>query len=170
MPETSTAVDALRRAMELETKGRKFYLEAMEQTDDPTGKEMFQTLAEDEALHLRTISRQLEALSSGKGWIQDTGGKERPSGLDKPLLPPDKATMQRRISGHASDIEALHFALEFENDSYNLYAQAAKEVTDPAGKAMYEYLADFERGHFNLLMANYEYLANYGRWLGPKAS
>lgn len=170
MTQETTAMDALKRAMELERKGRKFYTEAAERTVDPNGKAMFTTLASDEAAHLQTLNRQLQSLSSGKGWVQETGARERPKGLDQPLLPPDKATMEQRISTSANDIDALHFALEFEHNSHTMYAQAAASISDPAGKAVYEYLADLERGHFNLLMANYEYLATYGHWLGLKAA
>ena len=43
------------------------------------------------------------------------------------------------------------------------------EMSAAAGKAIYEYLAGLERGHFNLLMLNYDNLANAGRFLGAQA-
>ena len=169
MAAETTAINALKQGMELEEKGLKFYREAEERTADPQGKAMFQGLAQDEADHYATLKRQLESLDSGQGWVQDSGASERPAAANEPLFPPDKETMKARISAHASDIDALHFALELENNAHTLYAEAAKQVTDPAGKAIYDYLADLERGHFNLLMLNYENLASYGRFLGAEA-
>lgn len=162
----STAVDALKKGMELEQKGIKFYRDAAARAQDVLGKTMFESLAHDEADHLTTIRKQLEALQSGQGWIQDTGAHESPASLDEPLFPPTKAEMEAKISAGADDLGALHFALELEHNAFQHYASAAKEVSDPAGKAMYEYLAGLERGHFDLLMLNYESLASGGRFLG----
>jgi rubrerythrin len=169
MATNSTAVGALKQGLELEQKGLDFYRSAEERTADPLGKVMFQQLARDEANHYATLKKQMDALESGGGWVVDTGSAEKPEGPFEPLFPPDKAAMQAKISQRASDVDALHFALELENNAYNLYREAAESVSDPAGKAIYEYLAGLERGHFNLLMLNYDNLANAGRFLGAQA-
>jgi len=166
MKESTVALEPLRQAMRLEQEGHRFYLEAAERMADPRGAEMFRSLARDEELHLRTIRRQYEALSEGKGWIAAAEKSEKPIDLDKPLLPPDRETLERTIKAEAGAAEVLHFALEFENNAYNLYRKAAAETTDPTGRAMYEWLSGQELEHFNLLMLNYEYLARSGHWLG----
>lgn len=166
MEVSNAALEALRQAMDLERRGHQFYLEVAERAKDPRGKEIFRSLAEDERVHLRTVRRQYEALSEGKGWIALAEAPQRPIDLEKPLLPPDKETLERTIRAEASDIEALHFALEFENNAYDLYRKAAAETADPVGKAMYEWLTEQELSHFNLLMLNYEYLSRSGHWLG----
>jgi hypothetical protein len=116
-------------------------------------------------LHLRIVRDQYEALSGGKGWISfpetmEMGGKS--IDLDKPLFPPEKEA----ISPRASDTDALLFALQIENQSYELYRKAAAETADPAGKKMYQFLASQERTHFDILMLNYEQLVSYGSWRG----
>jgi len=166
MKKSTIALEPLRQAMRLEQEGHRFYLEAAERVADSRGAEMFRSLARDEELHLRTIRRQYEALSEGKGWVAVAEKPERPIDLDKPLLPPDKETLERTIKAETGAVEVLHFALEFENNVYNLYRKAAAETTDPTGKAMYEWLSGQELEHFNLLMLNYEYLARSGHWLG----
>ncbi len=166
MEEQATAFKALRQAIQLEKEGRKFYLQAAEGAIDPRGEEMFRSLAEDEESHLRIVQRQYQALTSGEGWVREENLPERPIDLGQPLFPPSEEAMKEVIAADASDIEALHFALELENNAYNMYGKAAEETTEPAGKAMYEHLAGMERDHFNLLMANYEYFSTAGRWLG----
>ena len=66
----------------------------------------------------------------------------------------------------ASDIDALLFGLQIENESYELYRKAATETAEPTGQAMYQYLADQERTHFDILMLNYEHLVSAGSWRG----
>lgn len=166
MAEQATAIEALRQSLQLEQRGHKFYLDAAARTTDQRGQEMFRSLADDELKHLQAIQRQLEALTAGQTWVTIGATSTKPLDLEQDLLPPDKETLEKTISANTSDIEALHFALAFENDAYNLYRKAAKETTNPAGKAMYEWLTQQELDHFNLLMLNYDYLATSGHWLG----
>ncbi len=163
MQENSVALQALRQAIRLEEDGYKFYAEAAERTADPRGKEMFLSLADDEKLHLRIVRDQYEALKGGKGWVSfpEVMGVE-PIDLGKPLFPPDEGV----IDPEASDIDALLFALQIENQSYELYRRAASETADSAGKAMYHRLASQERNHFDILMLNYEHLVSTGSWRG----
>ena len=164
MQQNTVALQALRQAMRLEEDGYEFYTEAAERTADPRGREMFLSLADDEELHLRTVQDQYEALSSGKGWLSfsDEEMDIELVGLGEPLFPPEKEA----VSPEASDIDALLFALQIENESYEFYGKAAAETADPAGKAMYQYLADQERTHFDILMLNYEHLTSTGSWRG----
>ncbi len=163
MQENTVALQALRQAMRLEQDGYRFYTEAAERTADPRGKEIFLSLADDEKLHLRIVRDQYEALSSGKGWTAFSEVLElKPVDVDKPLFPPDKKV----IDPEASDTDALLFALQIENESYELYRKAASETADPAGKDMYQRLASYERVHFDILMLNYEHLVNTGTWHG----
>lgn len=50
-------------------------------------------------------------------------------------------------TGKSSDLDALLFGLDIENRSYDLYRRAASETTNAEGKAMFEFLAEEERGH-----------------------
>jgi rubrerythrin len=163
MQEKTVALQALRQAIRLEQDGYKFYTEAAERTVDSRGKEMFLSLADDEKLHLRIVRDQYEALSSGKGWIAFSEVLElKPVDVDKPLFPPDEEV----IDPEASDTDALLFALQIENKSYELYRRAATETDDLAGKDMYQRLASYERTHFDILMLNYEHLVSSGSWRG----
>jgi len=163
MQENIVALQALRQAMRLEQDGYEFYTRAAERTADPRGREMFLSLADDEKLHLRLVQDQYEALKDGKGWVSFSEVTEiEPINLDKPLFPPKREV----IDPEASDTDALLFALQVENESYELYRKAATETADPAGKAMYRFLADQERVHFDILMLNYEHLVSSGSWHG----
>ena len=51
----------LERALEIEQEGLQFYLKAAQTTEDDKGKEMFATLADDEAKHQALIERQRNA-------------------------------------------------------------------------------------------------------------
>ena len=166
MGERAGVVEALQKAMQLEQDGQRFYLQAAERTLDPRGQEMFRSLADDEDIHFGMLQRQYEALTGGEGWVVLVDSPAGGLDLEEQLFPPDKEAMEAAIYADASDIDALHFALELENNAYQFYRRAARETAEPAGKAMYEGLASMEREHFNLLMANYEHMSTVGRWRG----
>ena len=167
MSEHSVASEALCQAARLEEDGHKFYTEAAKRTEDPQGREMFLSLANDERLHLRLVEDQYEAVINEKEWISFPEALEcKPIDLDQPLFPPKGHDSEKVVDPAASDLDALLFALQIENESYELYRKAAAEVTDSAGKAMYELLATEARTHFDILMLNYEHLASTGSWRG----
>ncbi len=154
MQENTVALPALRQGIRLEQDGYKFYPEAAERTADPRGREMFRSLADDEKLHLRIVQDQYEGLSAGKGWVSFPQAMERRPepdfvelsravegektiDLDKPLFAPEREALEKPIGVEASDTDALLFALQIENERYELYRKAAIETADPAGKTMY---------------------------------
>ena len=164
MGKDSSAAQALKQALALEQNGRKFYLGAAERTVDQKGKQMFKTLAGDEVIHAEIVQRQLDALAQGEGWALPAGVGEVDADLESPLFPAGKLELGKAILPDASDLDALLFALKIENDSFNLYSTQAKEVKDANARGLYEYLADAERTHFNLLMLNYESLSAGGHF------
>ena len=166
------ALVALNQAIELEVKGQRFYLEAAECTMNPKGAEMFRSLADDEVIHERILRRQLDALTQGEGWVPvlsvveglPEGIAEVTADLADLIFPEGEKVCEETLRPDESDLDALLFALQIENESFNLYRELAQTTEDPNGKRMYEHLAKAERGHFEQLMLNYEHLSTVGSW------
>lgn len=163
-PETDAALAALNQAIELEMEGWRFYLQAAECTTNPKGAEMFRSLADDETTHERILRRQLDALTKGDNWVLPDGLPQVTADLTALVFPESEKVCEEAVRPDDSDLDALLFALQIENKSFNLYRELAQNTQDPNGKRMYEYLADAERGHFERLMLNYEHLSAVGSW------
>lgn len=163
--ETDAALQALNKALKLEQDGQRFYVEAAERTMDDRGSAMFRSLADDEVLHAQIIQRQIDELTAGQGWVLPQGVAEVEVDLESPLFPKGKEELKKAVRPDASDTEALLFALQIENDSFDLYSEQAQVAQDPNAKRMYKYLANAERTHFNLLMLNYESLSSNAGWV-----
>ena len=69
MKPTSDDLKAIETAIQIEKDGLAFYTEAAKQTDDPNGKKMFQSLARDEAAHLRLFEDARQALLERGEWL-----------------------------------------------------------------------------------------------------
>lgn len=166
------ALTALQQAIKLEVEGQRFYLEAAGCTTHPKGAEMFRSLADDEVIHERILRHQLEALRAGEGWVPVLGTGEGllegvtevTTDLTALVFPEVEQVCQEAVRPDDSDLDALLFALQIENKSFNLYRDLAQSTADPNGKRMYEHLARAERGHFEQVMLNYEHLSTVGSW------
>lgn len=160
----TTEIQAIEMGIQLEQDGREFYLKAAKRTSDERGKEMFLALADDEAIHLRILQQQLEALQSEKP--ANNLPEIEPAGADWdiPLFPKDPTLFEKTVQPEASDIDALIFAIQIEHKSFELYREMATQADNPTTAEMFKWLASVERGHFNQLMLNYESVIHSGHW------
>ncbi len=159
MTGTTTAIEALKKAITLEDKGHKFYLKAADLVSDPKGAKMFLSLADDEVKHKDILKRTLEGKSEG---VLDEI-QEVKADLETPLFPA-ATEIKKAVHPESNELDALLFAIGIESDSFHLYQEQATATTDANAKKIYEYLVQAERTHFNLLMLNYEYLSKTGHW------
>jgi len=176
--ETTEAMDwnsplgVLRRAMQIERNGYRFYIDVAERAVSERGKEVFRGLAADETNHLHLLLVEYEALESGKGWLDPDEALEQELDFDpaNPDLPgeeypePTPIFAAARVPSLDNDLAALEFAMETEQMSYDLYKTSAEEQPDEAAKAVYEMLAREENRHYVLLQNSRDYLLNNQTW------
>ncbi len=172
----NSPLGVLRRAMQIERDGIKFYNEVAERAVGERGRNMFRGLAADEEKHLRLLLFEYKSLESGQGWIDPTDGVRdafyRDLVLDpaNPDLPgeeypePWPIFTPAREPSLEGDVAALEFGMETEQLSYNLYKRAAEEQTDPAAKQVYELLAREENRHYEILQSSRDYLVDTETW------
>lgn len=165
-PTDQAALKILEQAAENEIDTRRFYLDSMGRTQDPRGQEMYRFLADQEALHLRIVQAQIDALSEGKGWVASPEVQPGPFEDLLTLFRVPREKLREQIRSDDKALDALVIALEMEDNSFKVYRQAAMETDDPVGKQVLEYLAQAEQGHFDLVMLNYESLLHQQHWRG----
>jgi len=162
----------LRRAMQIERDGYKFYHEAADRAVGERGRNMFRGLAADEEKHLRILLVEYRALELGQGWVDPAQALEKEFELDpaNPDLPGEEYPQLSPIFTPArepsleGDIAALEFGMETERLSYELYRKSAEEQTDSAAKQAYELLAKEENRHYEILQSSRDYLVDNQTW------
>ncbi len=168
---------ALRRAMENERDGYRFFLEASEQSPDPAGQGTFRGLARDEERHLALLLVEYDSLSAGEGWVDPEEAIKRKAEVDiaKPLFPGEEAAPQEKSPFEATfaaydvgklegDLAVLEFGMKVEEEFYNMYKKAAAEIDDPQGRQAYEFLMKEENRHYKLLQDARNYLSDNKHW------
>lgn len=155
--------EVLAQALKLETTGEAFYLDAASKSTDSETAKVYQTLAEDERLHIQFIEKQYAAIERGEGFVHiaELDGVQ-PIDENAPIFEINLALMEK-LPEDAGEEDALLFALGAEVKSFELYVTGAKTASVEAGKEMYRRLAAVERGHFDLLMMRYESRFGYPR-------
>jgi len=154
-----SALMALDLAMQTEKDGREFYKRAAQRTNDPGGKVLFVSLADDELEHLRLLESQRESLAEKNRWRLSAEAKDAaPAKIaGAPLF--SRKALADNLNEYTSDLSALRMAFLIEKDAVAFYTRAAAETDDPNGKAMYERLMEMEKEHQRILEEEYEALA-----------
>lgn len=153
------ALETLKQAMLIEEEGHKFYLKAVQTTQDEEGKEIFRTLAKDEKNHLNLLRKQYTSLKENGIWIEVPKVKRKQAKSDKPLPSKGKKASSKGVTIDPGTVNTLLSSLDIETKSYDLYSRTFSKATDVRAKAAYEFLAMEEIGHFDMLMMRYDYLA-----------
>lgn len=149
-------LEGLRKAIQAEVEGRSFYLMAAQSTADPNGKQVFERMADEERLHAEYLRAQYRSLS-------ETGRVDSAATLG---ATPDwkafgsifSADLKQRAAKAHFEMAALSIASQLEADAQRFYRGQADAAADPAVKAFYRQLADWESGHYHALLSEQQAL------------
>jgi len=158
--EIEKAVRALTMALRVEQNGYRFYQRVAKETSIPEAQAFFQGLAEDEMAHESIIRTRLRALERDGEW-QPVDESEWPVAIEvaeSAIFTPER--VQGGVSDYTSELSALRMAYLIEKNAVAFYSKAARETEDPTAKAMYEDLAEWERGHQEVLEKEYRLVAD----------
>jgi rubrerythrin len=177
MSKQEEALAVLRRAMENEREGYRFYLEASERSADPAGQGTFRTLAKDEEKHLAILLVEYDSLSAGQGWIapEEALAREAEVDITTPLFPGEELAVQQKspfeatwaayeVEALAGDLAVLEFGMGVEEKFYKMYERAAAGTDDPLGRRAYQFLMKEENRHYKLLQDAHNYLGDNQHW------
>jgi rubrerythrin len=142
---------ALERAIQAEIEGYHFYTMSASATQDAQGKAMFQALARDEVQHaefLRAQHRALEQTGRVDTIIRIAGEAAFESGA-----PFFSAQLRARAAKAHFEMMALSVGAQLEADAMRFYGEQADQAEDPEVAAFFRELANWERGHHDLLVA-----------------
>ena len=164
--DTKESIAILDEAIELEETGRVFYEKAADWVEDPSAKDTFRFLAREETRHRKAIQRQQKALTEEGRWSPDSDLKPASASFDieEPFFPDAQKALEEKFGPRTGEQEAIWFAIEAEQKTYDLYQRGARSTADPTAKKIFLDLAQAERRHFQLLMANAEVLSGFQGW------
>ena len=158
----------LSTALEMEEKGKAFYQRAVSTCKNDVGKEIFQTLMEDENVHMVRIRSIYETLSGKQAWSENW--KELNVAHDDLGLIFENMAKKRgpEIDVDTSDLEALDTGIDFESRSVEFYEKQLTKATNPLEQEFIGKMVAEERGHHAALTDMKFYLSDPAGWFREK--
>jgi rubrerythrin len=140
--------DILKGALLLEKRGKALYEQSALGTDNGAVRDVFLNLAQEEGRHIEILSKAFAGLMrTGKVDVETPADKPTAAATDV-LTDAVKAD----ISAASYEAAALYAAMALEERAVAFYSDAERESAGEA-KALYSWLAQWERSHLDLLTA-----------------
>jgi rubrerythrin len=159
------ALRMLKTALEMEEKGHHFYGQTLQTCSNPTGREIFQMLLEDEVVHTSVIGRIYDALTGGKDWSAELAQMEAQEHADLGAVFKQLAVKHGdSITASTSDLQALEVGIDFEKKAVGFYQNALGEATDPLERRFVELMVAEEKTHVQVLVDMKLYLTQPQAW------
>jgi rubrerythrin len=170
MNEPEVALAVIRRAMQNEIAGQRFYSDAAFYCIDPWAKDVFANLAQEEERHTHLLLVEYQSLEARGQWVDPEIALQAHVDIDitgvsfldddpaEELFPPEW-TVGEAVDRRADDLAALSFGIQMEQRAIALYRQEAAENTDPAAQQAYQFLLEDEMRHHVQLKEQWERLA-----------
>ena len=160
---TSESIKILKTAIAVEENGLSTFLNFARKTKDLTGKNMFIRLAIDEHEHRRILEKQLSQLLEGRSWENIEIPK---SDIERVVPVIRERQQQTKGESGLAEVDALNAALDLEKRAANFFRERAKEVGEPAARALFLRLAEWEETHYDLIQAELDSINQTGFWFG----
>ena len=144
-----SAIDVLKMAILMERRGKAFYEKVAEQAKSNEVQNIFTIMAKEEDLHIAILSKQYIHFEKNNQFIKnDFKSDENKKDVAKLILSKD---IKKQISAASYEAAAIASAIDMENKAIEVYSQRAKESTDKEEKELFQWLADWEKGHLKIL-------------------
>lgn len=144
----SQSLDILKEALLLERRGRAFYRQTASQAINAAIAEVFESMADEEERHMRILEKQMKSVNENGGWAPlEAGDVEREALADLVL----SDAVKSQIAAADFEAAAISAAMLLEENAVNLYSARADAAGAPEEKRLFQWLADWEKGHLKFL-------------------
>lgn len=144
------ALNIIKKAILMEARGKALYQEVADKTSSPEVKKIFELMVAEEQTHIEYLSEQYKSFAKDKTFIkQDLQNAETDETIAKLILNP---SIKQQISGAGFEAAAITAAIDMETKAIEIYNKWAEEATDEHEKALFKWLADWEKSHYEMLL------------------
>ncbi len=153
--------EAIKTAIQYETRVRDAYLDSMDNIADETGRRVFEVLGNEEQLHIDHLASLLA------GWKQS--GKVSPAKLKSVV--PARETIEKGVKklgehlstrDYGTEREMLKKALAMEQETAGFYRRMIRELKEE-GELFARFL-EIEEGHLAIVQAELDYFNRTGNF------
>ncbi len=161
-----TIEEAIKTALEFETRIRDIYREATVAVDDEVGKRIFETLCKDEQHHIDYLQHKLKQLQETGNIVPERLESIMPS---QEVVDQEAEKIKTLVSKDFLGIrrQMLSKALEMEIETSDFYQKMVNELPGDDG-ALFERFLEIENNHIKAVQFELDYLSKTGYWFDIK--
>jgi len=141
-------IEILKSAILLEKRGQAFYSKIAKQTSGQAVKAFFELMADEEVKHVAILTEQFKAYRQNKKFNPGDYQEDHGDSISANVLTKELKT---EISAADYEAAAISAAMAMEKNAIQLYSARASDAVDPNEKALYKWLAEWEKQHLNFL-------------------
>ena len=157
--------DTLKKALDMEEKGEAFYKDITQKVENDATKKMFEFLAKNELLHIKSIKDFYDSLSSNGEFPKIDLDKVEPERKkDLSIFSKNISELKGKIKKSDADKEACEFAMDFENSGYKYYEDMRKNIKEPNVIKLLDFLLEEEKAHYEGIMKLHTYTTDSANW------
>ena len=151
--------NAIKTAIQMEQDGYDFYKKAAAQTSNEMGKAVFESLSEDELVHLDVFKKIFSENIGESEWNNLISSSKKYQIL--PIFPKDLKSIEG-ANPDTNELDALHIAMDSEQEAIDFYNEIlANSTADDINKALNE-IIEQEKNHYFLLQEEFRHLSTTG--------
>ena len=141
-------IEILKSAILLEKRGQAFYSKIARQATGKAVKGFFELMADEEVKHVEILAEQFKAYHQNEKFIPGEYQENHERSISAKVLTKE---LKEEISAADYEAAAISAAIAMEKNAIRLYSDRASDAADPNEKALYKWLAEWERQHLNFL-------------------
>ena len=153
--------DAIKTAIQMEKDGYSFYKKAAAQTTSQMGKDIFESLAKDEELHLEVFQKLFDDKIGSSEWDELVNSSQKYTNLS--IFPKDLKTVEG-ASPNTNELDALRMAMDSETEAIDCYTEIWEKSNDDEVKKILDKIIEQEKNHYFLLEQEFNHLISTGYW------
>ena len=152
---------AIKTAIQMEKDGYSFYKKAAAQTSSEMGRTIFESLANDELVHLDVFQKLFTDKVGEVDWTNLVNSSKKYS--DMTLFPKDL----KEIEGahpDTNELDALNIAIRSEEEAINYYTKLKANSKDEEIRKIIDEIIEQEKNHYLILQEEFDHLSKTGYW------
>ena len=153
--------NAIKTAIQMEKDGYAFYKKAAAQTSSDMGRSIFESLADDELVHLDVFQKMFEEKIGESEWDDLVNSSKKYH--EMPIFPKDLKTIEG-INPDTNELDALRMAMDSEKEAIDYYTEIWENSDDEEVKKIIDMIIEQEKNHYFLLEQEFNHLSTTGYW------
>ena len=153
--------EAIMTAIEMEKDGYSFYKKAADQTNSDMGRTIFESLAEDEQMHLDVFQKMFEETVGSEEWKDLLISSKK---YEKISVFPNDLKDIEGDNPNTSELDAIRIAMDSEKEAIDYYNKIKNKLTDTEIIKIIDEIIAQEKNHFSLLEGEFNHIATTGYW------